>query len=71
LPVLENTLWRLKTIFISGDIEINILYLFEMLNFCNKIFFEMSGHYSEVQLKLSRYAKALNHPVRIQILQIL
>lgn len=31
----------------------------------------MSEHYTEEQLKLARYAKALSHPVRIQILQIL
>lgn len=31
----------------------------------------MKGHYSEEQLKLARYAKALSYPVRVQILQIL
>lgn len=27
--------------------------------------------YTETQIKLSRYAKALSHPVRVQLLQIL
>lgn len=31
----------------------------------------MKSNYSEGQVKLARYAKALSHPVRVQILQIL
>ncbi|HOK60034.1 MAG: metalloregulator ArsR/SmtB family transcription factor [Tenuifilum sp.] len=31
----------------------------------------MKSNYTEEQVKLARYAKALSHPVRVQILQIL